>query len=159
MRRRAYLVTEDGNGATMPLFDDDGNINHQHSQQVYSQAAGQVTGQFPAGVPILGAGIKWEAIKPATKEMALELVQQVQPALEQGIDPNTPVMLGLYQAAQLAQSILQLHAELEEANQLLDTEQWEENEAAEPRDEFSSLLTQLSDMLPNVPAEFPPHEE
>ena len=122
----------------MALFDDDGTINQAHAQQVYSQASGQVTGQFPAGVPILGAGIEWDSITPATVEMAHELVQQVRPALKQGIDPNTPVMLGLYQAAQLARAIIELHAQ---------TLEWHENSSAEPRDEFTQLLTQLGERL------------
>lgn len=122
----------------MALFDDDGTMNEAHAQRVYNQASGQVTGQFPAGIPILGAGIDWNTITPATVEMAHELVEQVRPALEQGIDPNTPVMLGLYQAAQLARAIIELHAQ---------TLEWHENTSAEPRDEFTQLIEQLGSRL------------
>ena len=82
------------------LFDENGQLNSQFAQQVYDQASGQVTGQYAAGVPILGAGVKFDEVQEATPEMVGELKAQIVPALEQGIDPNTPVMLGLYQCAQ-----------------------------------------------------------
>ena len=96
----------------MGLFDDKGNLNEQFASQVYGQAAGQVTGAMPPGIPILGAGIELESVEAASEEMIRELEMQIGPPLKQGIDPNTPVMLGLVQCAQILNLIKALMAEL-----------------------------------------------
>ena len=96
----------------MGLFDDKGNLNEQFASQVYGQAAGQVTGTMPPGIPILGAGIELESVEAASEEMIRELEMQIGPPLKQGIDPNTPVMLGLVQCAQILNLIKALMAEV-----------------------------------------------
>lgn len=85
----------------MSLFDEQGKLNQAFAQRVYDQASGQVTGQMAAGVPILGAGMKLEEVQLADWPMVDQCIEHVKAPLEQGAPPDAPVMVALYQFAQL----------------------------------------------------------
>ena len=85
----------------MGLFDDKGNMNEHHAQRIYDQASGQVTGNFPAGIPILGEGIKFEDVEKADWPMVDQCIEHVRQPLEQGAPKEAPVVVALLQFAQL----------------------------------------------------------
>ena len=85
----------------MGLFDEHGNLNQQFAQQVYDQASGQVTGAMPAGVPILGAGMKFSEVEAADWAMVDQCIEHVRQPLEAGAPPDAPVMVALLQFSML----------------------------------------------------------
>lgn len=139
----------------MALFDANGNPNRQHQAELFGQAASQVTGgghAAPSPVFIVGAGRDWLEVPPAGEEMISELRQALEPALKQGADPNTPVMVSLWQVCQLARSFEWLSENLEEAEAKLIDVAHDAHDLSSPDPDFGEVMSFVESLRLPSPA-------